>query len=45
MKSETTNYPTVMENDSGQDIDSETLFLTHGFGELDVIPIMIITLI
>ncbi|XP_020936272.1 BEN domain-containing protein 2 [Sus scrofa] len=34
MKSETTNYPTVMENDSGQDIDSETLFLTHGFALL-----------
>ncbi|XP_047620108.1 BEN domain-containing protein 2 [Phacochoerus africanus] len=36
MKSETTNYPTVMENDSGQDIDSETFFLTHGFALLPI---------
>ena len=45
MSSEAENHAGVIKNDSDQQIDSESFFLTSGFGEFEVTPIMSSTLI
>ena len=45
MNSEAENHGSVIEMDSDQQTDSEPCFLTPGFGEFEVTPIMSSTLI
>ena len=41
MGCEAMNYPMVQKNERDEDTDSENSFLTPGFGEFEMIPIMI----